>query len=130
MTVQEWIDGYIRAWEDRDADAAAELFTEDAEYRDDPFSGPHTGREGVRSYWSGVTESQSDVHVRFGAPIVAADRAHAAAEFWVNMLNGGAEVTLTGIVYLRFGDGGLCEELRETWNFAAGRIDPPAGWGR
>jgi len=117
-------------WEERDANGAAELFTEDAEYRDDPFSAPHTGRDGVRAYWSGVTASQSDVHVRFGEAIVAADGAHAAAEFWVNMLNGGAEVTLTGIAYLRFAAGGLCEELRETWNFAAGRIDPPAGWGR
>jgi hypothetical protein len=127
MTVQEWIDGYIRAWEERDSDAAAELFTEDAQYRDNPFEGPHTGRDGVRSYWSGVTASQSDVHVRFGTPIV--DGSSAAAEFWVNMLNGGAEVTLTGIVYLRFSADGLCEELRETWNFAEGRVEPPAGWG-
>jgi len=129
MTVQEWIDGYIRAWEERDAEAAAELFTEDAEYRDDPFAGPHFGRDGVRSYWSGVTATQSNVHVRFGDAIVADDGRHAAAEFWVNMLNGGAEVTLTGIVYLRFAADGLCEELRETWNFAQGRLDPPAGWG-
>jgi uncharacterized protein (TIGR02246 family) len=130
MTVQEWIDGYIRAWEERDSEAAAELFTEDGEYRDNPFEAPHTGRDGVRSYWSAVTASQSDVHARFGTPIVASDERTAAAEFWVNMLNGGTAVTLTGIVYLRFAGDGLCEELRETWNFAEGRVEPPAGWGR
>lgn len=130
MTVQDWIDGYIRAWEQRDADAAAELFTQDAVYRDHPFGEQHTGRDGVRSYWSGVTASQEEVQVRFGDAIVAADGRHAAAEFWVNMLNGGAEVTLAGIVYLRFAPDGLCEELREAWNFGEGRIEPPAGWGR
>ena len=129
MTVQEWLDGYAKAWEERDAEAAAELFTEDAEYRDNPFAGPHTGRDGVRGYWSGVTAAQADVQCRFGNAIVAADERHAAAEFWVNMLAGGAEVTLTGILYLRFSGDGLCEELRETWNFSEGRVEPPAGWG-
>jgi hypothetical protein len=129
MTVQEWIAGYRRAWEERDAEAAGELFTENAIYRDQPLDEPHTGRDGVRAYWSGVTASQDEVSARFGDPIVSADGRHAAVEFWVTMLNGGAEVTLTGILFLRFDADGLCEELREAWHFGEGRVDPPAGWG-
>jgi hypothetical protein len=129
MTVQEWIDGYGSAWESRDAEAAGALFSEDAVYRDDPLGEPHTGRDGVRGYWQGVTATQDEVRCRFGAPIAAADARHAAVEFWVTMLNGGAEVTLTGILFLRFDGAGLCEELREAWHFAEGRQDPPAGWG-
>jgi hypothetical protein len=53
----------------------------------------------------------------------------AAVEFWVTMLNGGAEVTLAGILFLRFDANGLCEELREAWHFTDGRLDPPAAWG-
>ena len=129
MTVQEWLDGYLRAWEEKDADAAAALFTEDASYRDNPFEEPHLGQDGVRSYWSGVTASQEDVRVRIGNAVVAPDSRRAAAEFWVTMLNGGAEVTLTGILFLRFAGDGRCEELREAWHFAEGRSDPPASWG-
>jgi ketosteroid isomerase-like protein len=129
MTVQEWIAGYGRAWEERDAEAAGELFTENAIYRDQPLGEAHAGREGVREYWRGVTASQDEVRVRFGDPIVSADGRRAAVEFWVTMLNGGAEVTLTGILFLRFDADGLCEELREAWHFGEGRVEPPAGWG-
>jgi len=45
------------------------------------------------------------------------------------MVNGGAELTLTGILFLRFDAGGRCEELRETSNIAEGRSDPPPAWG-
>ena len=129
MTVQEWIDAYGRAWEERDADAAAAIFTEDAIYRDHPLGPPHESRDGVRSYWSDVTATQDQVQVRWGAPVVAADQRRAAVEWWVTMLNGGAEVTLTGILFLRFAGDGRCEELREAWHFEAGHHDPPAGWG-
>jgi len=129
MTVQEWIDGYMRAWRERDADAAAALFTEEAVYRDFVFGQAHHGRAGVHDYWSGVTATQEDVNARAGAPIVADDGRHAAVEFWVTMLNGGAEVTLAGILYLRFDAGGLCEELREAWHFSEGRHEPHPGWG-
>ena len=129
MTVQEWIDAYGRAWEERDADAAAAIFTDDAIYRDHPLGPPHEGSDGVRSYWSNVTATQDQVQVRWGAPVVAPDQRKAAVEWWVTMLNGGAEVTLTGILFLRFAGDGRCEELREAWHFEAGHHDPPAGWG-
>ena len=45
--VQRWLDDYRKAWETRDADAAAALFTEDATYREQPYEEPYRGREGV-----------------------------------------------------------------------------------
>lgn len=129
MTVQEWIDGYFRAWRDRDADAAAVLFTDDAAYLDQPYGEPHRGTDGVRAYWQGVTATQEDVATRSGMPIVAADGRHAAVEFWVTMRNGGIEITLSGILFLRFAANGLCEELREAWHFAEGTLAPSATWG-
>ena len=41
----------------------------------------------------------------------------------------GAEVTLIGILFLRFADDGRCEELRETWFFEPGDYAPHDGWG-
>jgi hypothetical protein len=127
LTVAEWIDGYRAAWETRDPDAAAALFTEDASYRDTPYSEPALGRDGVRDYWAEVTATQEDVEFLSGTPVVEGDRA--AVEWWVTMLNGGAEVTLAGEFLLRFDENGLCRELREYWHYSEGRLAPPAGWG-
>jgi len=45
------------------------------------------------------------------------------------MLNAGAEVTLVGILFLRFSEDGRCEDLRETWIFEPGHHSPHEGWG-
>jgi SnoaL-like domain len=127
--IDEWIAAYGRAWEERDAEAAAALFSDDSIYRDHPLGPPHLGADGVRKYWSDVTATQAGVTVRFGTPVVSPGERRAAVEFWVNMENAGSEVTLTGILMLRFEPGGRCEELREAWHFEVGRHDPPAGWG-
>jgi hypothetical protein len=129
MTVREWVDGYARAWRDRDPDAAAALFTDGCSYRDHPTSELHRGSDGVRSYWANITSTQENPNVRMGEPIVSADNRRAAVEFWVRMLNSGQEVSLIGILFLRFAEDGRCEELRETWNVEMGDHAPPDGWG-
>jgi hypothetical protein len=74
VTRKEWIAAYRRAWEERDPDAAAALFTEDALYRSHPFREPQVGTEGIRAYWTRATSTQADVEVRFGEPIVSGDK--------------------------------------------------------
>ncbi len=123
----KWLDGYRLAWETRDPDAAAALFTEDASYREQPYAEPFAGREGVRQYWATVTETQEDVKVRYGNPVVSGD--HAAVEWWVTMRNGGMDVTLAGEFLLVFDESGLVKTLREYWHFSEGQLEPPAGWG-
>jgi hypothetical protein len=129
MTIQEWVDAYAQAWRDRDADAAAGLFTDDSLYRDHPLQEAHRGPAGVHNYWSTVTSTQNQVDVRMGRPVESADGRRAAVEFWVRMLNSGAPVTLVGILFLRFAQDGRCEDLRETWFFEPADRAPHAGWG-
>ena len=127
MDVATWLEAYRRAWETKDAEAAADLFAEDATYRSSIFEDPYEGRDGVRTYWTEVTRTQEDIRVLMGAPFADGDRV--AAEFWTTMRNGGAEITLPGCLLLRFGTDGLCTALREYWHIQQGRLDPPVGWG-
>jgi hypothetical protein len=129
MTVREWVDAYAQAWRDRDAHAAAALFSDESTYRSHPLEEPHRGSDGVRAYWQDVTATQDRVDVRMGTPIASADGRRAAVEFWVRMLNAGVEVTLVGILFLRFAADGRCEDLRETWMFELGDRAPHDGWG-
>lgn len=127
LALEEWIDGYRLAWEQRDPEAAAELFAVDATYRSNIFEAPHEGRAGVRAYWEDVTSSQSDVTVTMGRPFV--DGSRVAVEFWTRMGVAGEETTLPGCLLLEFDEQGLCRRLREYWHFAPGSMEPPAGWG-
>ncbi|MFP3914966.1 MAG: nuclear transport factor 2 family protein [Actinomycetota bacterium] len=127
LTIDEWLEGYRRAWEEADDDAVVELFTEDAEYLSYIYDEPHRGRDGVRAYWQGVTSTQSNVAVRMGRPIVDGDRV--AAEWWTTMENDGSPVTLSGCLLGEFDAAGLCRRLREYWNLADGAHVPPPVWG-
>jgi SnoaL-like protein len=129
VPAQRWIDAYADAWRERDADAAAALFTEDSSYRSHPLQEAHLGSDGVRSYWADVTSTQDAVDVVMGSPVESPDGRRAAVEFWVRMRSSGAPVTLIGILFLRFAEDGRCEDLRETWFFEPGDHAPHAGWG-
>jgi hypothetical protein len=127
LTVADWLAEYRRAWMERDPDAAAALFTDDALYREQPYDEPFVGPAGVRDYWARATATQEAVELEYGTPVVVGDRA--AVEWWVTLLKAGAEITLAGEFMLRFDEHGFCRELREYWHFAEGRRKPPAGWG-
>jgi hypothetical protein len=123
----DWLERYRRAWIERDADAASELFTVDATYREQPFQPPFVGRAAIRSYWANVTASQTDVELRYGKSIV--DGRRLAVEWWANLQTSDGPLTLAGEFLLLFADTGQCRELREYWVLTQGRVEPPAGWG-
>jgi limonene-1,2-epoxide hydrolase len=127
VTIDDWIDAYARAWRERDPDAAAALFTEDAIYRSHTFREPHRGSDGIRAYWSSATADQAEVEVRMGRPITAGSRV--AVEWWTTMREGDEDVTLPGCLLLRFASDGRCEDLREYWFLEPGRHVPHEGWG-
>lgn len=126
-TLEAWVEGYRLAWENRDSQAVAALFTPDGTYRSNIFEDAYQGQAGVKAYWESVTNSQSDVRVRMGRPFV--DGPRVTVEFWTNMKVDEAEVTLPGCLLLDFDDNWLCRSLREYWHYAPGSMEPPVGWG-
>ena len=126
--VRAWIDAYAEAWRRADDRAVAELFTEDAVYREHPTREPHLGREAIAAYWRWAVGTQADLDLRFGDPVVEGHRA--AVEWWATMIDERERRTLPGILMLRFDDQDRCRELREAWFWLEGWHPPPAGWGR
>ena len=114
--LEAWLASYGAAWEMRDADAAARIFTADATYREMPFEAPKAGRAGIREYWAGVTADQRDV--QFDSNVIAVNGntgvAHWSAKF--KLASSGATVELDGVFVLEFDASGLCSGLREWWH--------------
>ena len=99
MTIDDlssWLDAYGRAWEGRDPDAAASLFTEEATYQWGPFEEPLRGREAIRERWASAVDAQADVS--FAVPVAQ------------------QRVRLEGIFQVALDDDGSCSEFREWWN--------------
>lgn len=60
---QRWLDGYIRAWESKDASDVRAIFTDDAEYRfrpDDPE--PARGIDAIVDMWVHEDEPAAPQH--------------------------------------------------------------------
>ncbi len=127
MTPDQWLAAYAKAWIERDAAAAAALFTRDATYGEQPYEQAFAGSDGVRAYWAKVTAAQSDIEIKYGKPITVGNRT--AVEWWTTLANGGVPITLAGAFVLTFDASGLCRSLREYWHFAEGTQQPQPGWG-
>lgn len=127
--VVRWTDRYLAAWQSKDADAAALLFTPDALYQAVPGVEAQTfrGRDAIRAYWSDVTRDQSDLTAWRGTPLVDGDRA--VVELWVTLRAGGQWITLIESNVLTFAPGLLCSRNVEYWNLQTGQLQPPPGWG-
>ena len=61
---EKFLAAYKEAWETCNAELAANLFTRDAHYWENPFGEPIVGREAVGAYWKAATETQDDIQFR------------------------------------------------------------------
>ena len=50
-TLESWMAGYRAAWESNDPQQISALFTEDAEYRTEPYAAPWVGHDGIVTGW-------------------------------------------------------------------------------
>jgi hypothetical protein len=114
---ESWLAAYGSAWETRDPRAAADLFSEDATYRETPFDEPARGRKAIADYWARVTSGHEGV--RFGQEILAVADDTGIARWWASFrsTSSGEPGELDGIFVIRMGADGLCKEFREWWHY-------------
>jgi hypothetical protein len=135
LTAAKWMQGYLNAWETRDADAVVKLFTPNGVYQSIPGVSSQTfvGRKAIHKYWFDVTRPQSMIDGIQGTPIVNGNRA--AIEIWVTFRDpvynpkGKHMITLLETNVVTFVKGGLASKNVEYWNIIDGVHSPPPGWG-
>ncbi len=117
VALNNWLEAYGRAWETRDPEAVAQLFTPDALDRERPFTKPLRGRDAIREYWSRVV-ARSQAQIQFGFEIVACDENLGVARWWASFarVSSSQRIQLDGIFLLAFTGENLCCELREWWH--------------
>jgi hypothetical protein len=119
VTIEElssWLDAYRQAWEGRDPDAAAMLFTEEGTYQWGPFEEPLRGRAAIRDRWASAVAAQAEV--TFGHEPLAVGDGRGLARWWVSFAVPVARqrIRLEGIFQVALDEDGLCYEFREWWN--------------
>jgi uncharacterized protein (TIGR02246 family) len=134
-TATKWMQGYLRAWETRDADAVVKLFTPNGVYQSIPGVANQTfvGRKAIHKYWVNVTRPQSMIHGIQGKRVITGNRA--AIEIWVTFRDpvynpkGKHMITLLETNVVTFVKSGLASKTVEYWNIIPGVHSPPPGWG-
>ena len=117
-----WLDAYGTAWENRDADAAAALFTEDGTYAWGPFAEPLKGRRAIRRAWETATQTQSGIAFGY-EPLARTEDGRYLARWWTALeaVQTGQAIRIEGIFLITLTESGQCRVFREWWN-----EDPPA----
>ena len=117
-TAGELLEAYGRARQIFDGDAWVALFTEDAEYHQDPFREPLVGHNALRRYLLDASASQRDVestverHWVFGTTVLAAWHAS-----FVKRANGQL-VRIAGFLTAELAPDGRIQRLREWTQYA------------
>jgi ketosteroid isomerase-like protein len=108
-----WLQRFGRAWEQRDADLAAALFSDDGSYREDPFDEALRGAHAIRAHWAKLPKARGDI--RFSFEILAVTEQWGIAHWHgsYTRVDGTTRLELDGILLVSLADDGRCREFRE-----------------
>jgi SnoaL-like domain len=125
--LDSWLQRFARAWEERDPDGAAALFSERGSYRETPFDEPLRGAEAIRAYWSHLPPARSDI--RFAYELLAVTEQWGMAHWHGSYtpVDRATPLELDGILLVSLDDDGRCEDFREWSNRRRVAVPPAAG---
>ena len=111
--VQRWLDDYIAAWLSYDADDIGELFSEDAEYRYQPWAEPVVGREAIVGDWLEGRDTAGTYTAHYAPYAVDGDTAVAIGESRYTHPDGSMRTLYHNVYLLKFDTDGRCESFTE-----------------
>lgn len=111
--VQAWLDRYVAAWRSGDQAQIAELFSEDATYRYNPYDEPVRGRSQIVKSWLGDGEPEV-FDAAYHVLAVNGDLAIAHGEsIYYDSTRTHVEARYDNIFVLRFDEDGQCRDFTE-----------------
>jgi ketosteroid isomerase-like protein len=112
------LDAYGRAWETFDGDAWVAIFSDEAEYHNDPFGPPMIGRNALRAYLLDAAEAQRDVDFTIERHWVSGATVLAAWHVTFVRRSTGRLVRLAGFLTMEVAQDGRIERFREWAEYA------------
>lgn len=110
-----WLEGYRRAFIAFDAEAASQLFSDDATYQDSPYADPVLGRAAIVAYWQMVAELMTDVALECEVVAVSGNVGVAHLRDALTRISSGTRARYDGIFVVRFDQDGRSIDFREWW---------------
>ncbi|MFQ5817408.1 MAG: nuclear transport factor 2 family protein [Terriglobia bacterium] len=114
MNARKFLESYGRAWETRDAELAASLFTDEATYQEEAFAEPLVGRAAIRAYWQNATSTQKEINFVAGQPVVSGNLLIAEWSCRYTHVSTGKRRELRGVLLAEFA-GEKVRAFREYW---------------
>lgn len=119
--VQRWLDRYIAAWAADDAQAIADLFTDDARYRFHPSDDGFAGRDAIVRSWldpSGDASTRDEPgtwDAEYEPFVVGGDRAVAVgwSRYYTDTSKTEIRFVFDNAYLLEFGEDGRCRAFTE-----------------
>jgi len=111
------MEAYGRAYEARDPDAAAALFSDDATYQWGPFGELLRGPDEIRAKWASAVGDERETVFRFDYEVLAVSEELGIARWLssVDVPGEGRRLLYDGVFAVALRDG-RCTEFREWWN--------------
>jgi ketosteroid isomerase-like protein len=113
LAVSRWLTAYVDAWKTYDRDKIADLFTEDAAYRYDPYDDPVRGRDAIVQSWLEDPDEPGTFDARYEPVAVDGDVAVAVGMSSYRDASGLIDRVYDNIFVVRFDDDGRCREFTE-----------------
>lgn len=114
--IRSWLERFGDAWETRDPDLAAALFSEEGSYRETPFDEGRRGRAEIHARWSTLPSAKQDIKFSYEILAVTEERCIAHWQGSYTEAEHDARVELDGILMISLDDEGLCRDFREWSN--------------
>jgi len=111
--VQRWLDRYVAAWSSYDAAAIGDLFSEDAEYRYQPWADPVVGRDAIVADWLKDKDEPGSWSAHYDLWALDGDRASAIGESRYTNPDGSLKTLYYNNWTMRFDGHGRCVEFVE-----------------
>jgi ketosteroid isomerase-like protein len=116
----ELLAAYGRAWEAFDGDAWVAIFSDEAEYHDDPFRPPMVGHNALRAYLLDAAASQRDVEFTVERHWVSGTTVLAAWHVSFIRRATARQVRLSGFMTMDVAGDGRIDRFREWAQYAPG----------